>query len=227
MTETSLQDPRAARSRDALLGAAAELLREREASAITATDVVRQAQVSRPTLYQHFGDLPTLFVAATTAHLHSLFDDALPQDHLNSYEAGLASIEHLLEHLRADASLFRHAIRGPGGFAVLRALTDTLTQRLRTHSPLRTALDSPQAPAQVDEFLAHGTVGLVATWLESDFGGADSVAAMTDRIVSLLAFHLAASTGAPLAPPAVEQAPTPGARDARHHRSTTDAEALA
>ncbi|WP_394163511.1 TetR/AcrR family transcriptional regulator [Galactobacter valiniphilus] len=226
MTETALQDPRAARSRDALLGAAAELLREREASAITATDVVRQAAVSRPTLYQHFGDLPTLFVEATTAHLHSLFDDALPHDHAESYESGRSSIEHLLEHLRADAALFRHAIRGPGGHAVLRALTQTLSQRLRTHSPLRTALDSPQTPAQVDEFLAHGTVGLVATWLESDFTGADSVSNMTDRIVALLAFHLANATEAPEAPPAVEHCLIPRGRDARP-TSTTDAEALA
>jgi AcrR family transcriptional regulator len=201
VTETTLQDPRAARSRDALLGAAAALLRQREASAITATDVVRQAAVSRPTLYQHFGDLPTLFVEATTSHLHSLFDDALPPAHAGSYASAHASIEHLLEHLMADAALFRHAIRGPGGYAVLRALTETLSQRLRTHSPLRSALASPHTPAQVDEFLAHGTVGLVAQWLDSDFMGDDSVSNMTNRIIALLAFHVTKATGTTQAAP--------------------------
>lgn len=189
VTETSLQDPRAARSREALLTAAADLLRQREAASITATDVVRQAQVSRPTLYQHFGDLPTLLVEATTAQLHLLFDDVLPQTPSHTYESGLASIQHLLEHLVADAALFRNAIRGPSGYLVLRALTDALTQRLCTHSPLQSARDNPDSPRQLVEFLANGTVGLVAQWLDSDFSGADSVNNMTQRLVSLLAFH--------------------------------------
>lgn len=183
------------RSTEALLSAAESLLRERDAAEITATDVVRRAEVSRPTLYQHFGDLTSLFVAATTDRLHTLFDDALPARQGSDYEAGRSSILHLLEHLRADAQLFLHATRGPGGYAVLKALTGTLAERLRTHSPLRTALDRPGTPAQLDLFLAHGTVGMVADWLESDFSGADSVESMTDRIVTVLAFHLERTTG--------------------------------
>jgi len=208
VTETSLADPRAARSREALLGSATTLLRERPSEEITATELVRTAQVSRPTLYQHFGDVSTLFVAAAARRLTAIFEDEAPtpagvgaligsasQQSLES--TGRESIRHLLGRLRSEASFFLHATRGPGGYLVLGALTELLAARLRTHSPLRQALASPGTPAQLDLFLAHGSVGLVAQWLASDFTGPDSVEATTDRLVELLAFQLGSAATAP------------------------------
>src|SRR6478752_2791242 len=50
-------DPRAARSRAALLDAARQLVDARAIGSIAITDVCTLAGVSRPTFYQHFGDI--------------------------------------------------------------------------------------------------------------------------------------------------------------------------
>ncbi|RKW70044.1 TetR/AcrR family transcriptional regulator [Galactobacter caseinivorans] len=208
MTVTQILDPRAIRSREALLNAATVLLHQHHAASITATDVVREAQVSRPTLYQHFGDLTSLFIAATEARLRTLFTATLqPVD--DDYEAGRASIIELLEQLRAESEFFFHATRGSSGFAVLQALALVLAERLESHSPVRAILDLEDTPPHLAEFLAHGTVGLVARWLDSDFTGENSVEAMTAQIVSLLAFQLDSAV-----PQGAQGAPTPSSTTA-------------
>lgn len=189
MTVTQILDPRAIRSREALLTAATTLLHQHHAASITATDVVREAQVSRPTLYQHFGDLTSLFIAAAEARLRTLFSVTLqPVD--DEYAAGRDSITQLLEQLRAESDFFFHATRGPSGYAVLQALALVLAERLESHSPVRAIMDLSTTPPRLAEFLAHGTVGMVARWLDSDFTGKNSVEAMTEQIVSLLVFQL-------------------------------------
>lgn len=196
VTETQNVDPRTQRSREALLAAATSLLRGRHAAEITATDVVKEASVSRPTLYQHFGDLPSLFIAASEARLRTLFHDTLPVVVTDDEAAGRDSIRQLLQQLRNDADFFCHATRGPGGYAVLQALSSVLAERLRSHSPLRPVLDTRRAPEHLADFLAHGTVGLVAQWIDSDFSGENTIEAMTNHLVTLLGFQLERSSEA-------------------------------
>lgn len=171
-----------------------DLLRSRPAAEITASDVVRRAEVSRPTLYQHFGDLPALIASAVEHRLRDLLEDTLGDaGPVPDTEAGRAGVRHLLALLREDADLFRHAAHGPSGYAVLLALAGTLAERLRSHAPWRAALTRPDCPEQLAEFLAHGAVGLVAAWLDSDFTGTDSVDAMTERLMTLLTLHFTLS----------------------------------
>lgn len=183
------EDPRAIRSRQALLAAAAEELRQRPAGAITATDVVKRAKVSRPTLYQHFGDLTSLLVATAREHLAAAFEQLLPSEPQDGMTALRHSMTTLLTALRADAALFRHATRGPGGYQVIQALITVVSERLHTHSPLRTLAGQAGTPPDLERFLATGVVGLVAEWLDTDFLGRDSVASLTDRLMDLMTFQ--------------------------------------
>jgi len=193
VTENSGQDratdPRSQRSRDALIGATLALLQEREGTEITASDVVRAAQVSRPTLYQHFGDLPTLLATAVGHRIRVLFADVLGEGEAGP-EAARDGVAQLLTRLHAEAALFRHAVNGPSGYAALRELAAALAERLRHHAPWRATLDAPDAPAGLAEFLSHGTVGIVAGWLETCSAEADAVPRLTDQIMTLLTLHL-------------------------------------
>jgi AcrR family transcriptional regulator len=50
-------DARMIRSRAAIIQAIASLLDDRDVADITITDVVKAAEVTRPTYYQHFPDI--------------------------------------------------------------------------------------------------------------------------------------------------------------------------
>lgn len=184
MKDSNPTDPRATRSRDALLHAALSLLEDRDAGEITATDVVQEAKVSRPTLYQHFGDLTGLFVTAMAHHLQGLFDEALqpgPED-----ADDRAGIRILLERLVQDASLYQHALHGPSGYPVLLQLSALLAERLRRHDPVHKALAAARSPFGLADFVGHGAVGIVARWLDSPESDRESAADIADRLIALL-----------------------------------------
>lgn len=186
-------DPRSVRSQEALVRATLHLLAEYPAEAISATDVVHRAQVSRPTLYQHFGDLPTLIVAAVSARLQSLFDSTLPQNPAAGNDvdsSGEDAIRSLLQHLLDEADVFRHALHGSSGYPVIRQLAELLAKRLQNHGPLRRALQRVAAPEHLARFVGHGAVGIVADWLDVPPAERESVDEVTRRLTALLNFQL-------------------------------------
>ncbi|MGO1320641.1 MAG: TetR/AcrR family transcriptional regulator [Galactobacter sp.] len=193
MTDTALMDPRSARSQDALIRATLHLLSEREAETISVTDVVHLAKVSRPTLYQHFGDLPTLIVAAVTARLQTLFEESLPNQALTTPQddtSGSAAIHVLLQHLLDQADVFHHALHGSSGYPVIRQLSELLARRLQEYGPLHHALKRGATPDHLARFIGHGAVGIVADWLDVSPAERDSVDDVTARLTALLHFQL-------------------------------------
>jgi AcrR family transcriptional regulator len=193
-------DPRAVRSRDALLAATLNLLADRPAESISATDVVNLAKVSRPTLYQHFGDLTSLIVAAVTSRLQALFDETLPggsasdAEDLGASEAtDRAAIDTLLEHLLAEADVFRHALHGSSGYPVMRELSVLLACRLTQHGPVHRALQAGHTPEHLARFMGHGAVGIVADWLDVPHELREPVPTVTRRLTRLLCIHVDAA----------------------------------
>ena len=60
--DASVTDKRVRRSRAALMHAAIALVSERGTAAVSISDIAEAADVSRPVLYQHFGDRDTLLL---------------------------------------------------------------------------------------------------------------------------------------------------------------------
>ncbi|MGO3151154.1 MAG: TetR/AcrR family transcriptional regulator [Galactobacter sp.] len=205
MTDTALMDPRSVRSQDALVRATLHLLAERQADAVSVTDVVHLAEVSRPTLYQHFGDLPTLIVAAVTARLQTLFAASLPNNAVTTAKddaSGSEAIHDLLQHLLDEADVFRHALHGSSGYPVIRQLADLLARRLQERGPLHEALERGATPKHLDRFIGHGAVGIVADWLDVPPADRESVDEVTARLTALLHFQLDHSCATPTTPDA-------------------------
>src|SRR5699024_11274618 len=78
-------NPRAERSRTALIEAMTRALDAHElGSVLSVAEISRAAGVSRPTLYQHFGDLPNLMRAAAMVRVVALFDSVPEPDYVES-----------------------------------------------------------------------------------------------------------------------------------------------
>ncbi|WP_029149388.1 TetR/AcrR family transcriptional regulator [Microbacterium indicum] len=166
------EDPRAARSRAALIAATIDLIDERD-GAVSVTDVVSAAGVSRPTLYQHFGDLPALVRAATLERVEATFaragtelDEAVPRA-----EFAREMMHRVVAGLDQHATFYRRVLRGAGGIAFATDVTDYVTHRILDRSPMGTAIrdrPGPATPQDRAEFLAAGAAWHVIRWISAE-----------------------------------------------------------
>lgn len=187
-----MTDPRLARTRAAILDAAAAAMEAGPLEEITISSLVERAGVSRPSLYQHFGDLPTVFRDAAFARLQERFALIEPPVAFES-PAQWAAFLHdgvggLLLHLREHATFYRRALNGPSGRELSAAVVAFLSTRILEQSPLGARIPRGTALRPEDRVaaIAAGAVWIITDWLGSDFAGSDAVDAMTDRIAALL-----------------------------------------
>lgn len=160
---------RGSRSRDALRRAATALLDQRDASSISITDVVKAANVTRPTFYQAFDGLSDIFTAAALSRLETAFeqvnlDEVYPADDLRGAmgDAFTIVVRALAEHER----FYLRVLDGPGGSAVVAAVTDAVSARLKAASPVAALLEDGVMPADsARSALAAGAVSLIIDWL--------------------------------------------------------------
>ena len=185
------EDPRPIRSRQALIQAMTEMLDSGDAGQdVTIADLARSAGVSRPTFYQHFGDLGTLAHAAALSRLEAAFA-AIPEDNLGCTWTADArnTFQILFADLDAHARFYRRALQGPAGYALSQDAVRLLAKRLLDTSPLGPIIrrrQGPDSPQDRAEFLAAGVAWHVTNWLRQEPrtpGAADEVA---ERVSALL-----------------------------------------
>ncbi|MCT1686716.1 TetR/AcrR family transcriptional regulator [Pseudoglutamicibacter cumminsii] len=145
-------DPRVARSRENLIAAMDDLLRDQPIEKITASMAAREAGTSRPTLYQHFGDLSGLIEATAVHNLEQLLFTAWEGDAIGSPATPSGSItpsdsaphrgtisnkknspdaiRRLLNHLQDDRDFFLNVLQGPSNYRVMHAITQALARQL-------------------------------------------------------------------------------------------------
>lgn len=159
-------DPRVARSRETLVAAMTELLREQPIDKITASMVAREANTSRPTLYQHFGDLTGLAVAAAVHNLEQLLFTAWEEDGpavaretSDSHTNNAAAIRNLLTHLREDQEFFLNVTQGPSSYRVTQAITYALARQLWNGLALEKGLDRSKNPFTSPNHFEEGPLG--------------------------------------------------------------------
>ncbi|AYG04255.1 TetR/AcrR family transcriptional regulator [Gryllotalpicola protaetiae] len=188
-------DPRAARSKRALVAAGTELLDAYDLEELSITQVVAAAGVTRPTFYQHFGDLAELARAAAVTRLDEEFERHEPvPPSVGDWLARVEPVVHeLLEHLAAHRDFYRRVLHGPRTGAAVNAAVDLVARRILERSPLQAVAD-PDSEEIRDSvvILSGGIVWLLSNWLGTPLTGRDSVEAMAHRIsVQLTRFALA------------------------------------
>lgn len=148
------------RSRGVLTEAVLRLLDERDPSAVTVTDIVSEAGVTRPTFYATFGDLSHAFSDAALSRLASLFDEA---DESEGLATNIAKILLLFEK---HAEFFYRILNGPGGQYVTERLIKYISYRIEEHAPLADPLKSGPLPVSFTATgLAAGVVWLLRDWV--------------------------------------------------------------
>lgn len=156
---------RVAQSRRALTGAVIDLLRTSPAGRITITEVCRQANVTRPTFYQHYASLDDLVGQAVAERLREHQQAALALD-ADAPDTDLqVSLGRFLDRIWGDRNLVR-ALRNTGAAPAIthHASVDVLAERILARLP------GPHA-AQTQlraRFAAAGITELLADWLDSE-----------------------------------------------------------
>ncbi|MBP1327185.1 AcrR family transcriptional regulator [Leucobacter exalbidus] len=188
-------DPRAARSRAALVEAMIGALDEGTLPAsISITDIVKLAAVSRPTFYQHFKSMSALVHAAALMRLNSAFALVPAPDPQAEWETvSHESMTILLTHL-TDYSVFYLAVLHDSGITPVSDIIDILATRFLDVAPFSPAIRADnEAARERAEFLAAGITWSVVRWLEA--GGTDLQSA-AHRFSAILISSVPASRAA-------------------------------
>ncbi|WP_406280810.1 TetR/AcrR family transcriptional regulator [Nocardia sp. NBC_00881] len=155
-----VQDRRVRRSRAALTRAAVALVTERGTAAISITDIAEAADVSRPVVYQQFGDRDTLLLeAALDLARHELLADRTSGV---GRDRALAAARHFAEH----RVFYRALLTGSCAFALNKGLSGLLVpvNRQIVRQLYGSRLDE-RAVDDLATYLTGGAAAFINTWL--------------------------------------------------------------
>ena len=182
-TAAYVQDRRVRRSRAALMHAAITLVSERGTAAVSISDIADAADVSRPVLYQHFGDRDTLLLEAgldlAARELLPRITGSVPA---GSRDRALAVARHFADH----RAFYRAMLMSSSGFALNRELSGLLipVNRQLVQQMSDSTLDS-QGAEDLATFLTGGGAALVNTWVVEGEDPLDPEA-FTDRLMRMM-----------------------------------------
>lgn len=203
-TPTPTQDRRVRRSRRALMQAAVALVAERGTVAVSISDLAEAADLSRPVLYQQFGDRDTLVLEAALdlARRELLPRIAQTPPGWPGRERALVLAQHFAEHRR----FYRAIFTGSPAFALNRALTDLLMPFNReTVQQMSGPTHDPRTVEDLATFLTGGGAAFFNTWVVQAPDPLDAEE-FTDRLMRM-ATVIIASVGRLTVPPPGETTP--------------------
>lgn len=159
-------DPRATRSRQALIDAATRVLDSNTNPELNISEIVREAGVSRPTFYQHFGDTAALVQAATLARLSEIFSVAKPLELGTSWaEFARENFRAMLAEMNKNRTFYTNVLSGAGGYNATSDAVTAVAERILNNSPLGPVLHSRTSPVSAREhahFMSAGAIWLIA-----------------------------------------------------------------
>ncbi|CAN5183776.1 TetR/AcrR family transcriptional regulator [soil metagenome] len=167
----SSNDPRVARTRDAILAAVRRLLTERtDDEPIAVIDIVRASGVSRSSFYSHFtglDDVAAYMLREAFARIRSLYSQSLADDAADAFETMRLSQIRLVDHFVENRVLFSALAAQPLG-AVIQS--DTVTAMAAEIGASFSGRDVPAGlrPDIAATYIAHAAVGLLYAWLRGE-----------------------------------------------------------
>lgn len=186
LQETSDPDParldaRVVRTRENLRAAALALVAEREWTEISVTDVTKQARVSRPTFYLHYGSLDELAADAVIGRIREATGSVGSQ--AMSADGVPPSLTAFLREVNAHRVVYRRLIGARSVAGIAREMVaGHLGERLVEWG----VVVGPDTE-ELAQFLAGGVLGFLSYWLRSDaVEPTESVAAAAQRLWSMI-----------------------------------------
>lgn len=181
-------DKRAQRSRERLITAMIQAL-DSSPEPPSASALVKLAGASRPTLYQHFGDVPTLMLEAAMSRLDEAFQglEPLDEDSASTCHAQLEGNFHtIFTHLTEHRAFYLAVLNGPSGRQAEQTLENYLTARLENSPLVQRALRENVGESLSHRFTMFLSAGLMAVAIRDLEEGrdAESMTATTAALVA-------------------------------------------
>ena len=155
------KDRRSQRTRQLLSQALVQLIREKDYSAITVSDIIERANVGRSTFYSHYHDKDDLFVSELDRVIELL-------NHRISDQEGMPFFPSLglFQHVGQEYELYKSLLWTPGIDLLIKHLQVSLSQRIEQglhESGKNFAIPSPI----LANFIAGSFLTLLKWWLEN------------------------------------------------------------
>lgn len=160
-------DPRAERVRSAMKRAAFDLAMERRIEAISVTDIVERAGVSRPAFYQHFRDRDDAVVVSVVEALRARVEDGQSAGSADPEARLRRMLAFVMEHRKLYGNLHPSAASQQCSEAMRRELLPVLEQYARV-ARKRRIFPLGGARADVSTFLLGGFSELLRQWNEEN-----------------------------------------------------------
>jgi AcrR family transcriptional regulator len=155
------QDRRSQRTRHLLSEALVELIREKDYSIITVSDIIDRANVGRSTFYAHYRDKDDLFVGELDRVI-----ELLSQHIPNQEEIPFFPSLGLFRHVGEEYELYKSLLWGSGIDLLIKHLQKSLSKRIE--QGLQESRKEFNVPLPIlASFIAGSFLTLLKWWLEN------------------------------------------------------------
>lgn len=155
------QDRRSQRTRHLLSAALVELIKEKDYSAISVSDIIERANVGRSTFYSHYRDKDDLFVGELDRVIEVLSQRVPGQEEFPFFPS-----LGLFTHVGEEYELYKSLVWSPGIDLLIKHLQKSLSQRIE--QGLEKSDKQFEIPNPVlANFIAGSFLTLLKWWLEN------------------------------------------------------------
>ncbi len=186
----------AIRSRRMIREAYAELLKEKELSKITVTDIVTRADINRATFYAHYPDVRGVTEEIENEIIAKMLD-VLKEFRFTSFFRNPAPLLlQLSRYLEEDAEFYRILIRANGSEMFMEKLKKAFTDYMLRDSDIPENMRHSRMVELRVTYFAGGIVNLYKQWFRGDLGGTlNDIALEVSRLLQLEARELFGESG--------------------------------
>src|SRR5512138_1919374 len=154
-------DRRSQRTRHSLSAALVELIREKDYSTITVSDIIERANVGRSTFYAHYRDKDDLFVGELDRVIELLSQRIPGQDEVPFFPS-----LGLFRHIGEEYELYKALVWTPGIDLLIKHMQKSLSGRIE--EGLKNSGKQYDVPVPIlANFIAGSFLTLLKWWLEN------------------------------------------------------------
>ncbi|MGI6590474.1 MAG: TetR/AcrR family transcriptional regulator [Eggerthellaceae bacterium] len=183
----NVDDPRSQRTREALMNAAFSLASEHSVSDISLTQIAKEAGVSRPAVYQQFGDVPSVVMVAAERYISDIFariDEKISVGDDKDYLVGM--MELFIQGVYEERDFCRNALSGPSGGKIAAHTIEFLSDRMGSRLIGKRLSAAGSASKDCLTAIAAGEVWLLEEWLNSDFADRNAPECIAGRMAEVM-----------------------------------------